>query len=197
SGWAAATVELTRRNTRRYGGYVIHFGVALLFIGFVGNALGAHEQFEAVAGDELSLRNYRFVVRGLEEHETPNHISSRARIDVFQDGRLLATLFPERRFYKASQQPTTEVAIWPRLTEPLQFLRHFNADIYVVFAGLAEDSGRAVFQIYLNPLVNLVWLGGAVMVLGTLIALIPSKPPEALRPARRRAPAKERDEVPA
>src|SRR3990172_3643301 len=58
-GWASAVVELTRRNTRRYGGYVIHFGVALLFIGFVGNAFTIHEHAEAQAGDEIPARRYR------------------------------------------------------------------------------------------------------------------------------------------
>jgi len=185
--WAAATVELTRRNTRRYGGYVIHFGVALLFIGFVGNAFTVHEQAEVVAGDEVRVRNYRFLVRGLEQSENDNYLATRARIDVFNGEKFFATMYPEKRLYKASQQPTTEVAIRPRL----------NEDIYLVYAGQAEDTGRAVLQIYLNPLVNWVWIGGFVMVLGTGIALIPSRAPEAAPPRRRKKPAKERDEVPA
>ena len=96
-------------------------------------------------------------------------------------------MYPERRLYKASQQPTTEVAIRPRL----------NEDIYLVYAGQAEESGKAVIQVYINPLVNWVWIGGLVMVLGTGIALIPSRAPEAATPRRRKKPAKEHDEVPA
>ncbi|MFQ5776535.1 MAG: heme lyase CcmF/NrfE family subunit [Terriglobia bacterium] len=186
--WPGAAIELTRRNTRRYGGYVIHFGIALLFIGFVGNAFTAHKQAEVAAGDEITVRNYRFVVQGMEQEENDNFVSHRARVDVYRGGRLFTTMTPERRFYKASQQPTTEVDIESRL----------NEDIYVVFAGLAEDSGRAVMQIYINPLVNWVWIGGFVMVLGTLIALVPSRtvPPGRPRRRRRRRPsAKERDEV--
>ena len=191
--WAAATWQLTRRNTRRYGGYIIHFGVALLFIGFVGNAFTAHQQAEVVAGDEIKVRDYRFVVQGIEQAETDNHLSTRARIDVYEGDRFFTTMYPERRLYKASQQPTTEVAIRPRL----------NEDIYLVFAGMTEDSQRAVIQVYINPLVNWVWIGGFVMVLGTGIALIPSQAPQAARPVRRRLsraesrdkPAKERNEV--
>jgi cytochrome c-type biogenesis protein CcmF len=193
--WPGAVTELTFRNTRRYGGYVIHFGVALMFIGFVGNAFTTHEQAEVVTGDEITVRNYRFVVQGFEEEETDNHISSRARIDVFDGGRLFATLYPERRLYKASQQPTTEVAIWPQPNEPLKWLMHINEDIYVVFAGMAEDSGRAVIQIYLNPLVNWVWIGGAIMVLGTIIALIPSRTPPSAQARRRKKEAEEYDRV--
>ena len=60
---------------------------------------------------------------------------------------------------------------------------------------MSDDNQRAVIQVYINSLVLWVWLGGVVMVLGTLIALIPSRPPEPGRPARRRKPAKERHEV--
>ncbi|MDA2913061.1 heme lyase CcmF/NrfE family subunit [Acidobacteriia bacterium AH_259_A11_L15] len=192
-GWPGATLELTRRNTRRYGGYVIHFGVALLFIGFVGNALSTDRQIEMRPGDEFNLRDYRFVLRGLEEAENDNYIASRAKIDVYHGENFLTTMYPERRFYKASQQPTTEVDIRSRLQE----------DVYLVFAGLAEDSGRAVIHAYINPLVNWVWIGGFVMVLGTLIALLPSKAPRPAKPLRRnlsRAQSrekrvKERDEI--
>ena len=183
-GWLAASVELTRRNTRRYGGYVVHFGVALLFIGFVGNAFGIHEQAEVNPGDEITAGRYRFVVRGFADSENDNFVSSRAHIDVFTGGKFFTTLHPERRLYKASQQPTTEVAIRPRL----------NEDIYLVFAGTAEDSGKAVIQIYINPLVNWVWIGGAIMVLGTLIALVPSRLPPPAAPARRRRKAKTEEE---
>jgi len=196
-GWAGAVVELSRRNTRRYGGYVIHFGIALLFIGFVGNAFGLHEQAEVLPGDEVNVRDYRFVIQGIDQDETDNHIASRARIDVYKGSRFLATMQPERRFFKASPQPTTEVAIWPHLSKPLEILRHPNADIYLVFSGMSDDNQRAIIQVYINPLVLWVWLGGAVMVLGTLIALIPSRPPVPGRPSRRRKPAKERHEVPA
>ncbi len=174
--WPGAVLELTRRNTRRYGGYVIHFGIALMFIGFVGNAFAVHQQAEVLPGDEVTVRNYRFVVKSFDEHETDNHIASKARIEVYDGDKLFATMFPERRLYKASQQPTTEVAIKTRL----------NEDVYLVFAGLAEDSGKAVIQIYLNPLVLWVWIGGAIMVLGTIIALVPNRTPQPLAARTRR-----------
>ncbi|MGH9863350.1 MAG: heme lyase CcmF/NrfE family subunit [Candidatus Acidiferrales bacterium] len=174
-GWASAVRELTLRNTRRYGGYIVHFGVALVFIGFAGNAFNIHQQAEVVQGDEVTAGRYRFVVKDLEQQENDNFTSSHLRVEVYHGSRLLTTLRPERRFYKASQQPTTEVAIRPRL----------NEDVYLVFAGMAEESGKAVIQIYINALVNWVWLGGAVMVLGTLVCLFPSRAPQA-RPARRR-----------
>jgi len=83
---------------------------------------------------------------------------------------MIDTLRPERRYYKASRQPTTEVAIRRRL----------NEDLYIVFSGLTQvpdgQTAKAVISAHLNPLVNWIWIGGLVLVLGTLIALIPSQP---------------------
>jgi cytochrome c-type biogenesis protein CcmF len=183
--WPGAVTELTRRNTRRYGGYIIHFGIALMFIGFVGNAFTIHEQAEVRPGDTINAGRYRLLVKDFNETENDNYIADRAQIEVFQGGKLLTTLYPERRIYKASQQPTTEVAIRHRL----------NEDIYLVFAGMAEDSGRAVIQAYINPLVSWVWIGGFVMVLGTLIALFPSRAPQLVRPQRRRSTHEELESV--
>jgi cytochrome c-type biogenesis protein CcmF len=105
-------------------------------------------------------------------------------------------MHPERRFYKASRQPSTEAAIRPRI----------NEDIYVVFAGMDEDQRHAVINVHINPLVNWIWVGGFIVIMGTLIALVPSKP--GLRAGRRKRKAAaspeetgmketERDEVPA
>ena len=74
-------------------------------------------------------------------------------------------MHPEKRFYKASQQPTSYVAIHPTLSE----------DLYVVLAGLDPDTGKAIIQVFVNPLVMWVWIGGVVTLLGTLLAMVPSR----------------------
>lgn len=186
--WLSATWTLTRRNTRRYGGYVVHFGIALLFIGFAGNAFNVDQQEEMLPGDEMTLKNYRFVLQELEPYENDNYSASLARVDVYDGDSLFATLYPERRTYKASGQPTTEVAIRPR----------FNEDVYLVFAGMAEDGQRAVIHAYINPLVNWIWIGTVITILGTLLALLPNKPPPPSPPkAQQTAKEKVLDEVPA
>ena len=87
------------------------------------------------------------------------------KIDVLQNGAVVKTLDPERRAYKASRQPTSEVAIWRRL----------NEDVYLNFAGSAEGSNKAVIQAYVFPLVSWIWIGFWVLFSGTIICLIPSK----------------------
>jgi cytochrome c-type biogenesis protein CcmF len=165
-GWlGSALVELTHRNTRRYGGYLVHMGTVLIFIGFAGAAFNQEAQGELAVGDTLKLDRYSFTLKELTEDATANYSVGYAVVDVAKDDVVIETLFPEKRMYFASEQGTSEVAIRRRL----------NGDIYVVFAGMSTDGKNPVIQVYINPLVNWVWIGGIVFVLGTLVALIPSK----------------------
>ena len=165
-----AAVTLTRRNTRRYGGYIVHVGIVLVFIGITGTAFNQEHEQEMVAGDRMQLGPYTLRLRELTGTDNPNYASQHAELELYRGEKSLGLLRPERRFYKASRQPTTEVAIRPRL----------NEDIYVVFSGMTpkteQQQERAVISAHLNPLVNWIWIGGFVLVLGTLIALVPSQP---------------------
>jgi cytochrome c-type biogenesis protein CcmF len=86
---------------------------------------------------------------------------------LFAYGKKVANLYPERRVYKAGQepQPTSEVAIYSTARN----------DVYVVFAGATTDGRKAIIQVFYNPLTMWVWIGGIVLVIGTLIALLPNK----------------------
>ena len=161
----AAMFELTHRNTRRYGGYIVHMAIVLMFIGFAGSAFNLETQAEMEAGDKLPLGRYEFELKELTEDSNANYFGGAAVIDVYRDGEFLQVLHPERRVYHASQQGTGIPAIRARLTE----------DVYIVFAGLATDGQKPVIQAYIKPLVNWIWIGAWTMVFGTLVALIPSK----------------------
>jgi cytochrome c-type biogenesis protein CcmF len=162
----SASVELTHRNTRRYGGYLIHMGIVLMFIGFTGKAFDKDTTVEAGVGETFRVGGYEMKVREIVDGENPNYAWRHAKIDVLQNGQVVKTLEPERRGYKASRQPTSEVAIWRRL----------NEDVYVNFAGSgAEASKKAVIQAYVFPLVSWIWIGFWVLMLGTIVCLVPSK----------------------
>lgn len=160
-----ALYNLTMRNTRRYGGYIIHLGIVLLFVGWSGLAFKTETKGLMTEGDLLQVKNYMLRCENLTKGENANYIYERAVLSVTKDGQALGTLDPERRFYKASQTPIGHVAI----------RRSLDADLYVVLAGVDSDSGKVIIQVFLNPLVNWVWLGGFVMFLGTLLAMIPSR----------------------
>jgi cytochrome c-type biogenesis protein CcmF len=163
--FALAVYNLTMRNTRRYGGYIVHLGIVLLFIGFAGQAFKADTKGLMQEGDLLRVKNYLLRCDGLTTGDNPNYEYTRALITVTKNGRAFTSMHPEKRFYKASQQPTSYVAIHPTLAE----------DLYVVLAGIDPDTGKAIIQVFVNPLVMWVWIGGVVTLLGTLLALVPSR----------------------
>jgi cytochrome c-type biogenesis protein CcmF len=161
---AAAAVELTHRNTRRYGGYLIHMGIVFMFIGFTGKAFDKEVTLEVGMGESFQIGGYELKMRDIADGENENYSWLHAKVDVFQDGQMVKTLEPERRLYKSSRQPTSEVAIWRRL----------NEDLYLNFAGSAEGN-KAVIQAYVFPLVSWIWIGFWVLMAGTIVCLIPSK----------------------
>ena len=161
--FAHAVVELTHRNTRRYGGYVVHMGIVLMFIGFTGAAFNKNRIDELKPGDSVSLGSYQLTVKDTHEGENENYLWQNASVEVIKNGDNLGILTPESRVYKASRQPTHEVAIRPRL----------NEDLYLNFAGM--NGGRVILQSYIFPLVSWIWIGALTLIFGTLIALVPSK----------------------
>ena len=160
-----AAVELTHRNTRRYGGYIVHLAIVLMFIGFTGSAFNLDTTAQVKVGDTIRLGRYDIKVKDVRESDNENYSSNLAVVEVFANGRWLGSLEPERRFYKASRQGTSEVAIRRRL----------NEDLYLNFAGMSDDDQRAVIQAYVFPLVSWIWIGFWVLIFGTLVCLVPSK----------------------
>jgi cytochrome c-type biogenesis protein CcmF len=160
-----AIYNLTMRNTRRYGGYVVHLGIVLLFVGFAGQAFQVKTKGLMQKGDELRVKDYVLRCSSIVSGDTPNYAYQKIQLEVSKDGQPLGTLDPDRRFYKASQQPTSHVAIRSSLSE----------DVYTVLAGQDPDSGKAIVEVFVNPLVAWVWIGGFVTFLGTLLAMVPSR----------------------
>jgi len=161
----SALYNLTMRNTRRYGGYVIHFGIVLLFVGWSGLAFRTENKATMAEGDLLRINDYLLRCQTLTEGEDPNYIYQRAVLTVTKAGHALGVLNPERRLYKASNEPISHVAMHSSLAE----------DLYVVVAGADSDSGKAIVEAFVNPLVAWVWIGGAVVFWGTLLAMVPSR----------------------
>lgn len=166
-----AVMNLTLRNTRRYGGYIVHFGFVLLFVGWAGQAFTTDITSDLGIGDTMSIRQYTLRVDKLGVEDTPNYQSDKATVSLFEYGEKVANLYPEKRIYKAplasgqEAQPTSEVAIYSTIKE----------DVYVYFAAATRDGKKATIQVFYNPLVMWVWIGGVVVGLGTLIAMLPNK----------------------
>jgi cytochrome c-type biogenesis protein CcmF len=160
-----AMVELTHRNTRRYGGYLVHMGIVLMFIGFTGHAFNQSDVKEMSEGDTIRVGHYQLKMASMQAGENDNYQWHRGIFQVYKDGDYLGTLEPEKRLYKASREGTSEVGIRQRL----------NEDLYVNFGGMSDDNQRAVIQAYVFPLLSWIWIGGLVLIGGTFVCLVPSK----------------------
>jgi cytochrome c-type biogenesis protein CcmF len=165
-GMFASMVQLTHRNTRRYGGYIVHLGVVVVIIGFAGAAFNQDKEQEMGYGDKMTIGAYTLVCRSYTDDDAPNYASQWAVLDVYKRGKQVDTTTPVRRFYKASQQTSTMPDIRSTLSE----------DLYLVFEGLNPDNGHPILKAHLNALVMWIWMGVWVMLIGTVLALIPNAP---------------------
>ncbi len=161
----AAMVELTHRNTRRYGGYLVHMGVVLMFIGFTGKAFDISRTLEVAKGQKVNLGSYQLQIGDVESGRNDNYSWEVLNVAVSKNGQDLGNMRPERRMYFVSRQPTSEVTIRRRALD----------DLYLNFAGAANDGDGTVIQAYVFPLVSWIWVGYWVVLIGTLICLVPNK----------------------
>jgi cytochrome c-type biogenesis protein CcmF len=157
--------ELTWRNTRRYGGYIVHMGIVFMFIGFTGSAFNQHETRQFGLNQTIRFAGYDLKLLNVNDGEDANAQFSKATIDVGRNGRVIDQLAPEIKLYKASQQQASMIGIRRRL----------NEDLYINFSGISPDNTKAIFQMYTFPLVSWIWIGYWVLLFGTLICLIPGK----------------------
>ena len=173
----SAVVTLFRRNTRRYGGYLVHLGIVLIFIGFAGYAFNRSVEKEMTPGDTMTIGPYTLKNLGNTQESNLNYDTEYAQIDVSAGGKSILQMAPERRVYHASGQPQTMVA------------NHSTPewDLYVVYEGVNPTTGMPIIKAFLNPLVVWIWIGFVVVVIGSLLALLPSLTPQTKAVA---APAK-------
>lgn len=184
-----ALVRLVGRNRRRYGGYVVHVGIVMLFVGFAGMAFKTDTEVTLKPGMSVEVRSpyghtYRLEHQGVSQYEQLNRFVSAASMDVYKDGRYLGVMKSEKRQHLNSLgerqfEPSTEVAIRSDIRE----------DVYLVYAGSVQGTEEAVYRITINPLVWWVWYGGAVLVLGGIISMWPTGGGPTLASQRRAEPA--------
>ncbi len=170
-----ASIRLLRRARRRYGGYIIHLGVVLMFFGWAGNSYKIERKANLRPGDALTLGDYVIVHAGLRTSEDWQKEMITADVEVRVDaavkpgtrslaaqGEVVDTLQPARWWYfQLPDQPTTEVA------------RHMTAgaDVYVSMQTVDMTSGWTQLRVFYNPLVNWIWIGTSVMLLGCAICI--------------------------
>jgi cytochrome c-type biogenesis protein CcmF len=171
------------RNLPRaaYGMTIAHFGVAVLVAGVTASAWQSERIETMKPGDSVEIAGYSFRFEGAKPEEGPNYSAQRGRFTVTRDGREIAIMQPEKRFYPVQRMPTTNAAI------------HTNgiADLYAVIQEPAGDAGAWVVHLYHNPLVPWIWFGAIIMALGGIVSLTDRRF-RVGAPVRRPAPAGDR-----
>ncbi len=165
TGFVTALKDLTLMNKRRYGGFIIHAGTVLVFIGIIASSFFSQDQmFTVKQGQMFQLAGYTLKFDGLSQRRDPEKDVVFARVGVFRDGTKIDDVYPQKDFYHKSEQPATEVAIRSRLTQ----------DLYVVLSGW-DETGSVTFHVFVNPMVQFIWMGISVMALGGMFVLFPDK----------------------
>ncbi len=170
-GLLNAFAVLTARNRRRYGGYIIHIGVVMMAIGIIGIEMFQTEtQGTIPQGGQIELGAYTMTYQSLSIFDGPDGRNvARAVVGVEKNGKPVGELYPRRDFYYDSQQPVTIPGVRSTVED----------DFYVLLVDwMPISSEGATFKVYHNPLVNWMWWGAWVFVIGTLVAAWPDKDPE-------------------
>ncbi len=159
-----AMVGLVMRSRRRYGGYIVHAGIVLMFLGFAGSGYKQEQQVLLSPGESMEIGRFEVRHDRLSESDDGQKQMITAHMTVLRDGEEAGALYPARWFYRKHEtEPTTEVAM----------RRSISEDLYVTLATYDIGDQSAAFQVTVNPLVNWIWLGFALLAFGTGIALLP------------------------
>jgi cytochrome c-type biogenesis protein CcmF len=167
STWPGAFASLISRNRRRYGGYVVHAAVVLLAIGIAGSsAFDSVTEAKLERGQSLTIGDYTLTYRALDERVVANATEIRATLGVTRGDRDLGTLRAGKNAYTIEDQVSNEVGI---RSDPL------TAEDLFVIAEQIDPDGAVYFRVFVKPLVNLIWIAGAVFLLGSIITLWPDR----------------------
>lgn len=159
-------------NRHKNGGYIVHIGIVLIFVGFIGRAFEVEKEFSLAPGEQIYFANYTFKLNSIESEARDNHYAFLSNIDVIdKENQFLTNLKPEKRIYfywnsdPEKRQPHSELDIHSTIQK----------DIYSIFSAYDAQKNLGYFKIMINPLVNWVWIGGIMMVIGSLFAFWPSR----------------------
>jgi cytochrome c-type biogenesis protein CcmF len=160
-----ALVQLVSRARRRYGGYLVHAGIVLMYVGFTGAAYDTEREGALRPGQSLEVGAYELRYEGAIPEEDVNKRAVYGHLTLFRGGSEIGSAYPAKYIYRSHpEMPTTEVA----------FRHELFHDLYIIMAGWDPASGQATFRVIQRPLVSWIWFGGLLLLLGTFVAIAPT-----------------------
>jgi cytochrome c-type biogenesis protein CcmF len=165
-GLARAMGGLVVRHNRRYGGFLVHVGILVIAVGVTGShAWSVQTEQTLKTGEAAQLAGYQFRFEGLSGSEESNHFKVTGRFTVSNGHLGDVVLLPAKKFYPRDSSPIAYVDYRLGLTE----------DLYLVLGDFARDGSQATVKVQVNRLVSWIWLGGLVITLGTILAILPER----------------------
>jgi len=170
--YVAALLNLMWKNKRRYGGYTIHIGVIMTFVGFTGSWYNQDKEASIFPGGKIAIKDYVLTYYKNDSSKPKETVDkTSATLLIEKRGEKVGYAMPEHNIYhmknfsgESAPQPASEVSIYSTMLE----------DLYVIYASLNED-GSATFKVHVNPLVKWLWIGSLVMAAGSLFSMWPDK----------------------
>jgi cytochrome c-type biogenesis protein CcmF len=160
--YLVALANLIRLNKPRYGGYIIHIGIILMVIGIIGSQFYTQSKEATLSkGESMSIGTYTLTFEAFSSFPTASKTVNAATLSVTNGDEPVGQLVPQKNQHQGWPESHTEVAIRTTLKE----------DLYVILATFTPDT--ATFKVLINPLVVWIWIGGGVLVLGTVVAFWP------------------------
>lgn len=162
-----AAKELFSRHRSRYGGHIVHLGVVVCTIGITASmAHKVEKEFSLSVGEKFEIGRFFLQLNNFDGERNANYEALHADVTLgnLASGQAIKTLLPESRFYFRNKEQTSEVALRVGLRE----------DVYLTLAGVDDSGTRATFKVFINPLQIWLWVGGVIILLGTIIVLIPN-----------------------
>jgi cytochrome c-type biogenesis protein CcmF len=158
--------RLVVRHNRRYGGFVVHLGILVIAVGVTGSqAWSVQTETTVTRGEHAELAGYRLRFEGLSESQESNHVKVTGRFTVVEGGPVGAVLLPAKKFYPQEQSPIAYV----------DYLLGLKDDLYLVLGDFARDGSHATIRFQVNRMVSWIWIGGVVLTLGTVLAILPER----------------------
>jgi len=166
-GVFSALVTLARRNQRRYGGLIVHLGVVLIFLGIAGSMSYSIEREATLQiGEGLSVGRYHIQFEGLKGSQQPTHFRVEGAFRVFNEGHEIGVLSPALKFFPIQKSPVGRAV----------YRSTFIEDLYIILSGFSEvEQNQATLKVLVRPLLAWIWIGGFVIVFGTIVAVLPGR----------------------
>ncbi|CAN5714957.1 hypothetical protein BH09MYX1_BH09MYX1_17520 [soil metagenome] len=165
-------VTLPHTSRRRYGGYIVHFGIVFMFFGFIGKSWTVDKEATLAPKETIQVDDYTLKYLGKRSEVDTTKRMIFADIEVSRDGKVLGVVSPAKFIYKKMpESPTTEVSMMHSLRD----------DLYLVLGSVNPQTGVASIQAHVNPLVSWIWFGAIILIFGSFVCMWPQLEPQESR----------------